>query len=591
MAGNMEQLASRLDTVREDIERGDQGLEQRLEQRLGAVEKSAHFNTNALDHALEKIEAQANQRAGDMVEAQRRATQTEESLVRLEEAVARLEMRGADPATVQRMDGFERNLADVLSRLPGAERLEDTVNGLVARLDSIENSHRELLDELRTRQQPKFQEPLYTPPQPAPAPMPTPLIEAPPFAEPEAIEPPPFEAPLNDFAADEPVEDDAAADPFAPVSEFIDPFAPAEAEEPENFLAAARRSARAASEAAGAQGAARFGAFRFSREGASRSRVMVPLVIALTVVLALAAGILISARLRNAGTPPAPASNPAAATQEAAPPVSLANPPGADNQAPFVVAPPGHVPAGGPPRTVMPLQQRPVRNAPINAVPGSAPQSANATQQSVPTLDRVVQLANGGNATAQTVIGLRYLDGNGVAANPGEALKWLSKAADAGQAVAQYRLGTMYERGQGVAADPAKAAHWYELAANQGNRKAMHNLAVAYASGALGKKNMAEAARWFSKAAGLGLSDSQFNLAVLYERGDGVPQSLLDAFKWYAIAAAQGDSESKQRLAVLQAQLGDADKAAAQKSAASFHAAPLSRSANVPPELADVSGN
>jgi localization factor PodJL len=114
---------------------------------------------------------------------------------------------------------------------------------------------------------------------------------------------------------------------------------------------------------------------------------------------------------------------------------------------------------------------------------------------------------------------------------------------------------------------------------------------VAYASGALGKKNMAEAARWFSKAAGLGLSDSQFNLAVLYERGDGVPQSLLDAFKWYAIAAAQGDSESKQRLAVLQTQLGDADKAAAQKSATSFHAAPLSRSANVPPDLADVSGN
>ena len=189
MAGNMEQLASRLDTVREDIDRGDQGLEQRLEQRLGAVEKSAHFNTNALDHALEKIEAQANQRAGDMVEAQRRATQTEESLVRLEEAVARLEMRGADPATVQRMDGLERNLADVLSRLPGAERLEDTVNSLVARLDSIENSHRELLDEIRTRQQPKFQEPLYAPPQATPAPVLAPVIEAPPFAEPEAVEP------------------------------------------------------------------------------------------------------------------------------------------------------------------------------------------------------------------------------------------------------------------------------------------------------------------------------------------------------------------------------------------------------------------
>jgi localization factor PodJL len=116
----------------------------------------------------------------------------------------------------------------------------------------------------------------------------------------------------------------------------------------------------------------------------------------------------------------------------------------------------------------------------------------------------------------------------------------------------------------------------------------MHNLAVSYAGAAAGKKNMAEAARWFAKAAALGLSDSQFNLAVLYERGDGVPQSLLDAYKWYSIAAAAGDSESKARIGVLQTQLSDADKAAANKSAATFHAAPLNRSANVPPEPADL---
>ena len=169
------------------------------------------------------------------------------------------------------------------------------------------------------------------------------------------------------------------------------------------------------------------------------------------------------------------------------------------------------------------------------------------------------------------------------AVNLPDAVKFLTQAAEKGQAVAQYRLGTLYERGQGVPADAAKAAHWYEMAANQGNRKAMHNLAVSYAGGAAGKKNMAEAARWFAKAAALGLSDSQFNLAVLYERGDGVPQSLLDAYKWYSIAAAAGDTESKARIGVLQTQLGDADKAAANKSAATFHAAPLNRSANVPP--------
>ena len=43
-----------------------------------------------------------------------------------------------------------------------------------------------------------------------------------------------------------------------------------------------------------------------------------------------------------------------------------------------------------------------------------------------------------------------------------------------------------------------------------------------------------------------------------------------------------------QRIGVLQTQLSDSDRAAASKSAATFHAAPLNRSANVPPEAADL---
>jgi localization factor PodJL len=234
------------------------------------------------------------------------------------------------------------------------------------------------------------------------------------------------------------------------------------------------------------------------------------------------------------------------------------------------------------PNMPAPLQHE-VSSVPVKPVPGAG--AAARTAASV-SMDRVNQLANSGNATALAILGLRALDG--ATANLPDAVKFLTQAAEKGQAVAQYRLGTLYERGQGVAADAVKAVHWYGLAANQGNRKAMHNLAVAYAGGVGGKKNMAEAARWFAKAAALGLSDSQFNLAVLYERGDGVPQSLVDAYKWYSIAAASGDTESKARIGVLQTQLDDADKAAADKSAATFHAAPLSRSANVPPEPADL---
>ena len=288
----------------------------------------------------------------------------------------------------------------------------------------------------------------------------------------------------------------------------------------------------------------------------------------------------------------------------------------AANNAPFTPAPevspaPGDL-------NLPPVPQRTMRGAPARSASNPNPSGANppanqtasgrmpsaqsaqitppsfqqpAGKGPLPTLDRVTQLANGGNAIAQTILGLKEIDGDGVPANPADGAKWLERAAQQGQAVAQYRLGAVYERGLGVTANPATATHWYQLAANQGNRKAMHNLAVAYASGAAGKKDMAEAARWFAKASALGLADSQFNLAVLYERGDGVPQSLLDAYKWYVIAASQGDTESKSRLSVLASQLSDDDRNAAQKSADSFHAAPLNRAANVPPEMADLSAN
>jgi localization factor PodJL len=67
-----------------------------------------------------------------------------------------------------------------------------------------------------------------------------------------------------------------------------------------------------------------------------------------------------------------------------------------------------------------------------------------------------------------------------------------------------------------------------------------------------------------------------------------VQQSLIDATKWYAIAAAQGDGESRQRLSVLQTQLDPAGRAAAQRAADNFHAAPLNRAANLPPEMGDL---
>ena len=58
--------------------------------------------------------------------------------------------------------------------------------------------------------------------------------------------------------------------------------------------------------------------------------------------------------------------------------------------------------------------------------------------------------------------------GLGVKRDPGEAVKWLLKAAEQGQANAMFFLGGCYQHGFGVNADQAEAAKWYRKAAEQG---------------------------------------------------------------------------------------------------------------------------
>jgi localization factor PodJL len=205
-----------------------------------------------------------------------------------------------------------------------------------------------------------------------------------------------------------------------------------------------------------------------------------------------------------------------------------------------------------------------------------------------PELRELQAKANQGVAKAELLLGLKFADGDGVAANPAEAARWLDRAAGKGEALAQYRLGTLYEKGTGVPLDQKVAADWYAKAAELGNVKAMHNLAVAYANGAGRETNFAEAARWFRQAAELGLADSQFNLAVLHERGLGVTPSLSEAYRWYAIAAAQGDSESVTRVGTLVSQIPTVDRQAGDRAAETFKATPAGPEANQAPQLSQV---
>jgi localization factor PodJL len=610
LADNLEAVAGRIGQARSDAESTAHGLESRmaaLDDRLYVVEKSAQSGAGALEQALEQLHARI------LKDQEARDGATAGAMARLEEHVAKLDARGTDPEVERRLSGIERNLGDLVEKMEGhepttARAIEDSLKKLLNRVEATENRQRDSVSEFRaalndTNARLAAFEAKVTahgtagsaPPMAAHAYAPLPQsFEAPPFPDvPTPGAPPPFQAQHDPFAA-------PPADPFAASADFDapppfadDPFAPAAepftASPPpagDSFLSAARRSARAAASAAEADQGARGFAWGTSPkaeagDGSGRTRSVL-IGLGVLVVVALIAGIVLS---QGMGSSPGQSGLGALFQPKQTAPAPQAGTPlhAVPSSDDTVTAAPQPAPQATTPATLPALKPQSVAPAPVHTVPAAPQQTA-----SLPALDRLTALANGGNPKAETIVGLKYLNGDGVAVNEAQAAKWLERAAEAGQPVAQYRLGTLYEHGKGVAADAAKATHWYQAAAMQGNRKAMHNLAVAFAEGTGIKKDLSEAARWFSKAANLGLADSQFNLAVLYERGQGVPQSLLDAYKWYAIAAAGGDAESRSRIDALATQLSADDKSAAQHAADSFRAGTPDARANAAPTQAEL---
>ncbi len=81
------------------------------------------------------------------------------------------------------------------------------------------------------------------------------------------------------------------------------------------------------------------------------------------------------------------------------------------------------------------------------------------------------QLAEQGNALAQTYLGFMYDTGRGVPQDYEVAVRWYHKAAEQGYAWAQYKLGLLHQYGRGVPQDYVQAHMWFNLAAEQGEKK------------------------------------------------------------------------------------------------------------------------
>jgi localization factor PodJL len=398
-----------------------------------------------------------------------------------------------------------------------------------------------------------------------------------------------------------PVEAPARAEPVLPATSAFDvPLEPgsgrprpepaaATAQDPQSvrqsLIAAARRSARAASEAAaatpapGAEAPAK-GPGRFKEMLEKRKR---PLLLGLAaLILALGTAHLVTNSLLGSEVR-SPIAPPAATQPEA--PAEPAPLPAKDQSS----ALPAEPPQGG----AQPAAGDAVPERPVAAVTAeSAPVAAPAPTEQVQPVTGIGELPAGfgsaglrkaaldGDARAVYELASRAADGPAAQRDAKLALRLFERAAAAGLAPAQFRVGNMFEKGIGAQRDLSLARIWYQRAAERGNAKAMHNLAVLHAEGAAGKPDYATATDWFRRAAEFGVRDSQYNLAVLLGRGLGAPIDLSQSFVWFSVAAGQGDEDAARKRDEVAQRLKPEELAAAKALAANWKPRALDAAAN-----------
>lgn len=171
--------------------------------------------------------------------------------------------------------------------------------------------------------------------------------------------------------------------------------------------------------------------------------------------------------------------------------------------------------------------------------------------------------AEQGFADAQALLGQILLDGQGVALDQAQALKWFKQAAESGHAMAINMVGGCLENGWGTKADPRAAADWYQRASELGLDWGMYNYANLLARGTAISQDRPKAFQLYNTAAALGHAKSMNIVGRFVEEGWETARDSALAVDWYRRSAEAGDFRGQFNYASKLAEQGKELEAAA----------------------------
>ena len=160
---------------------------------------------------------------------------------------------------------------------------------------------------------------------------------------------------------------------------------------------------------------------------------------------------------------------------------------------------------------------------------------------SAQTIEELRDSMAAGNLNMQVVLGLRYIDGDGVEQDCQEGLRLIRDAVDKGNRYGELRLGLCYFYGVCVEENKETAFQWFVKSAEKGNIMAQFFVGQAYEYGLGVEPNIQEAYRYYQESSDGGFPTAMVKTAERYLYGKGVEQDLGKAFELTKQAADDDD--------------------------------------------------
>ena len=155
-------------------------------------------------------------------------------------------------------------------------------------------------------------------------------------------------------------------------------------------------------------------------------------------------------------------------------------------------------------------------------------------------LDKLIKLAEIGDAEAMYQLGRIYFRGDVVEQDYAKSIAYFKQAAELKNDAALFALGRMYYYGLAVERNYEEAIKYFQMSAKNGNSESQEYIGQMYFDGVGLEQNYYKAFDYFFKAATKNNSSAQFSVGYMLAEGIGTEKNLTLAIKYLEISAENG---------------------------------------------------